>query len=79
MTIALTIDLFDDAAVPVLLVAGLPGHQGQVAFLIAADGAVRTLWPTRDLPARLPERPMGRGLRSLASLLRDACQPEGAR
>ncbi len=79
MTIALSIDLYDDGAVPVPLVAGLPGHQGQVAFLIAADGAVRTLWPTRGLPARLPERPMGHGLPSLASLLRDACKPEVAR
>ncbi len=78
MTIALSIDLYDDGVVPVLLVAGIPGHHGQVAFLI--DGAaVRTLRPTRGLPARLPERPMGRGLPSLADILRQAVQPEGQR
>ena len=78
MTITLSIDLYDDGAVPVLLVAGLPGHHGQVAFLI--DGfSVRTLRPTRGLPACLPERPMGRGLPSLADILRRAAQPEGGR
>ncbi|AWB06793.1 hypothetical protein A6A40_17210 (plasmid) [Azospirillum humicireducens] len=69
--VALSISLYDDGGVPVLLVAGIPGHQEEVEFLI--DGPhVRTLRRLRGLPARLPERPMAPGLPSLASLLRDA-------
>ncbi len=55
----------------VLLVGGLPGQPGEVAFVL--DGsAVRTLWPTRSDVARRPERPIGPGLPSLAGILREA-------
>ena len=72
--IALSVTVYDDGAVPLLFVAGLPGH-GEVVFLIDAD-AVRTLWPTRGIPARLPERPMAPGLPSLAAILRSAAVAE---
>lgn len=68
---ALSVSLWDDGRVPVLLVAGLPGHPEEVGFLI--DGLiVRTLRPTRGIPARLPERPLAPGLPSLAAILRGA-------
>lgn len=71
---ALSVTVFD-GTVPVLLVAGIPGHQGEVGFLI--DGPhVRTLRPTRGVPACLPERPMAPGLPSLAAILRGAALPE---
>lgn len=67
---ALIVTVFD-GVVPVLLVAGLPDHQEEVAFLI--DGPhVRTLRPVRGIPASLPERPMAPGLPSLAAILRGA-------
>ncbi|SMH62555.1 hypothetical protein [Azospirillum agricola] len=67
---ALSITVFD-GVVPVLLVAGLPGHPEEVAFLV--DGPhVRTLRRVRGIPARLPERPWASGLPDLAGLLRDA-------
>ncbi len=71
--LTLTFTVFG-GVVPILLVAGLPDHQEEVAFLI--DGAaVRTLRPTRGIPARLPERPMAPGLPSLAAILRGAAAP----
>lgn len=60
-----------DGAVPVLLVAGIPGHPEEVAFLIDAPH-VRTLRPTRGIPACLPERPLARGQLSLAAILRQS-------
>lgn len=53
--------------VPVLFVLGLPGTDGPVPVMIdtgtsanatvnSIGGTVRTLWPVRGLPARLPER-----------------------
>ncbi|MGA1856945.1 hypothetical protein VH569_13260 [Azospirillum sp. 11R-A] len=75
--IALSIDLYDDGVVPVLLVAGIPGHPEEVAFLV--DGPhVRALRPVRGIPACLPERAMGRGLPCLAAVLRDALLSAGA-
>lgn len=72
--IALSVTVYDGAA-PVLLVAGIPGHQEEVGFLL--DGPhVRTLRPTRGIPACLPERPMARGLPSLAAILRGASLPD---
>lgn len=52
---ALTVELFDEPGVLVLLLAGLPGQE-EVALYLADDGSWRTLWPVRGLPARLPER-----------------------
>ncbi|WP_372400265.1 hypothetical protein ABMY26_32140 [Azospirillum sp. HJ39] len=70
----LSVSLFDGGLVPVLLVAGIPGHPEEVEFLV--DGPhVRTLRRVRGIPACLPERPMAPGLPSLASLLRGATQP----
>ncbi|MBP2231794.1 hypothetical protein J2847_005113 [Azospirillum agricola] len=67
---ALSITVFD-GVVPILLVAGLPGHPEEVEFLI--DGPhVRTLRRVRGIPARLPERPWASGLPDLANLLRSA-------
>ncbi|SMH62863.1 hypothetical protein [Azospirillum agricola] len=66
--IALSVTVYD-GVVPVLLVAGIPGHREEVGFLL--DGPhVRTLRPTRGIPARLPERPMVPGQSSLAAILR---------
>ncbi|ALG75070.1 hypothetical protein VY88_26425 [Azospirillum thiophilum] len=73
-TPALSVSLFDGGLVPVLLVAGIPGHPEEVEFLV--DGPhVRTLRRVRGIPACLPERPMAPGLPSLASLLRTATHP----
>ncbi len=75
--IALSIDLYDGGTIPVLLVAGIPGHPEEVPFLV--DGPhVRALWPVRGIPACLPERTMGRGLPCLAAVLRDALLSAGA-
>lgn len=74
VNLALSVTVYDGST-PVLLVAGLPGHQEEVAFLID-DAAVRTLRPTRGIPARLPERPIAPGLPSLASILRGAASAE---
>ncbi|NYZ12865.1 hypothetical protein HL658_09900, partial [Azospirillum sp. RWY-5-1] len=63
-----------DGATPVLLVAGIPGHPEEVAFLVA-DGVVRTLRPVRGIPARLPDRPITPDLPSLAAILRGAAAP----
>lgn len=72
---ALSVTVYD-GTVPVLLVAGIPGHREEVAFLV--DGPhVRTLRPVRGLPARLSEHPMAPGWPSLASILRQAALPEG--
>ena len=72
---ALSVCLFDGGVVPILLVAGIPGHPEEVEFLI--DGlAVRTLRRVRGIPACLPERPIAPGLPSLASLLRQAVPEE---
>ncbi len=75
--IALSVTVYGDGdhGVPVLLVAGIPGHQEEVGFLIDA-GVVRVLRPTRGIPARLPERPMAPGLPSLAHMLRSAAMAE---
>ncbi|MBP2301285.1 hypothetical protein J2850_004006 [Azospirillum picis] len=71
----LSITLFDGGIVPVLLVAGLPGHPEEVEFLV--DGShVRTLRRVRGVPARLPEAPMAPGLPSLSTLLRQAIPQE---
>jgi len=71
----LSITVYGGGPVPVLLVAGIPGHQQEVAFLV--DGAsVRTLHPVRGIPARLSDRPLAPGLPSLAHMLRTAAVGE---
>lgn len=72
--LALSVTVYDGAT-PVLLVAGIPGHPEEVAFLVDG-GAVRTLRPVRGIPARLPDRPIVPGLPSLASILRGAAASE---
>jgi len=74
---ALTVELYDETGVPVLLLAGLPG-QGEVPLFLAEDGSWRTLWRVRGLPARLPERLcIEHGLPSLPTILRRALAAEG--
>ncbi|QCN98895.1 hypothetical protein D3093_30040 (plasmid) [Azospirillum argentinense] len=66
--IHLFVTILDEPGLPVLLVAGIPGDQGEVAFV--QDGlAVRALWPSRAPSARRPERPIAPGLPSLNSIL----------
>lgn len=72
-SIALSVTVYE-GNVPVLLVAGIPGHPEEVAFLIDAPH-VRTLRPVRGIPACLPERPVAPGQLSLAAILRGAATP----
>ena len=72
VTLDLQVDLYEEGVVPVLRVAGIPGHAE--AWFLIDNGTVRTLGPMRGLPARLPERPFAPGLPSLASILRDAVE-----
>lgn len=71
VAIDLTVEAYDDAGVPVLLLAGLPGQE-EVPVYLADNGSWRTLWPVRGLPVRLPERPIAPGLPSLPTILRRA-------
>ncbi|HYH17525.1 MAG TPA: hypothetical protein VD995_02805 [Azospirillum sp.] len=72
--VSLTVEPIGGPGVPVYLVAGLPGHQ-EVAFMVI-DGAVRTLNPARGLSVHQLERPIDRGLPSIAALVRGAVMQE---
>lgn len=71
---AFTVDLYGPG-VPVLRLTGLHGI-AELWVTLDADGTVRTLWPVRGCPARLPERPIEPGLPSLPAILRRALAAE---
>ena len=53
----LTIMIFEDGAT-VCEVVGYAGHPS--LWLVITADCIRTLWPVRGIPARLPERPAQR-------------------
>jgi hypothetical protein len=71
VTFTVDVTVAPGGGTPVACLVGVPGREGEVWIFRADDGVWRPLWPTRDLPARLPDRAID-GVPALGAIVLDA-------